>query len=108
MRIQIILIIAVLTFFVGPLSADHRHGRDCGHHFDSHRGSWISVHAIIPLALGTTRHGFAQSPYRQGYGYDSHRSRHNKRYWKQVRKQQQRFRRNSHRRGHHHGPQRRR
>ena len=108
MRIQTILLVSVLALCVGPLSAAHRHGRDCGHRFDSHQGSWISVHAVAPFGFSVAHRNFAPSPYRQGYHNDSRRFKRGKRYRKHMRKQQRRherqFHRHGNRHGHRHGP----
>jgi len=100
MRIQTILIISVLALSVGPLAAAHRHGRDCGHRFDSHGGSWISVQAVTPFGFGVVHRSFADN----GYQRDFRRFQHGKKYWKRVRKQQRKQHRRFHRESHRHGP----
>ncbi|MDA0206804.1 MAG: hypothetical protein O3A53_12345 [Acidobacteria bacterium] len=58
MRIHSLLVITAALALSLPLSAAHRHGRDCGHVFDSHRGSWISVQIGTPFGFGVVNRGF--------------------------------------------------
>jgi len=112
MRIHFLLVIAAALALSLPLSADHRHGRDCGHVFDSHRGSWISVQFGPPFGFGIVNRGFDRDRRFNRYGdryndryddrhyRDSHRFKHNKKYYKKLQKQRQRDHRRFHNRGH--------
>ena len=114
MRIHSLLVITAALALSLPLSAAHRHGRDCGHVFDSHRGSWISVQIGTPFGFGVVNRGFDRDRrfnrygdrYGDRYYQDSRRFKHSKRYFKKLRKQrlrdQRRFRNQRH---HVHGPQ---
>jgi hypothetical protein len=113
MRIHSLLVIAAAQALSLPLGADHRHGRDCGHVFDSHRGSWISIQIATPFGLGVVNRGFDRGRRFDRYGdryygryyQDSRRFKHNKKYFKRLRKQRLRDHRQfRHPRHHVHGP----
>jgi len=109
MRIHTLLVIAAALALSLPLSAAHRHGRDCGHVFDSHRRGWISVQFGTPFGYGFVGRGFDRDRhfdrYDGRYYQDSRRFRNNKKFYKQLRKQQRRDHRQFRGQRHHvHGP----
>lgn len=110
MRIHSLLVLAVALAFALPLSAGHRHGRDCGHIFDSHRGGWISVQFAAPLGVGFANWGvdrdrrFHRHNDRRYYR-DSRSYKQQKKFLKKMRKQRLRDHRRFHQqRRHVHGP----
>ena len=110
MRIHSLLVIAAALALSLPLGAAHRHGRDCGHFFDSRRGGWISVQIGTPFGYGIINRGFDRDRYFDRYDgryyQDSRRFKRSKKYFKQLRKQRLRdHRRFHHHRRHVHGPQ---
>lgn len=109
MRIHSLLVIAAALALSLPLGADHRHGRDCGHFFDSRRGGWISVQIGTPFGYGVVNRGFDRDPYFDRYDdrgyYDSRYYKRSKKYYKQLRKQRLREHRQFRYQRHHvHGP----
>lgn len=110
MRIHTLFVIAAALALSLPLSAGHRHGRDCGHVFDSHRGNWISVQFGTPFGFGVVNRGFNRARhfdrYDGRYYQDSRRFKHNKKFYKKLRKQRLRDHRQFRFQRHHvHGPQ---
>jgi hypothetical protein len=103
MRIHSLLVIAAALALSLPLSAAHRHGRDCGHLFDSHRGSWITVQFATPFGVGFVNRGFDRYDGRRYQ--DSRRFKHNKKFYKKLQKQRLRDHRRFRNQRHHvHGP----
>lgn len=117
MRIHTLLTIAAGLALSLPLSADHRHGRDCGHVFDSHRGGWFSVQFATPFGFGFVNRGFDRDRrfnrygdryddrYDNRYYQDSRRFKQRKKFFKKMRKQRLRDHRRFYNQRHHvHGP----
>ncbi len=114
MRIHSILVLVAGLALSLPLSAAHRHGRDCGHFYDSRRGGWFSVQIATPFGFGIVNRGFDRDRrlhryndrYDGRYYRDSHRYKPSKKFFKKMRKQRLRdHRRFYHQRHHVHGPQ---
>ena len=113
MRIHSLLVITAALALSLPLGADHRHGRDCGHSFDSRRGGWLSVQIGTPFGYGIVNRGFDRGFDRdrhydryddRGY-YDSRHHKRSKKYFKKLRKQRMRDHRQFRFQRHHvHGP----
>lgn len=108
MRIHTLLVIAAGLALSLPLGAAHRHGRDCGHVFDSHRGGWFSVQIGTPFGYGVVNRGFDRDRHFDRYDdrrhQDSRRFKQ-KKFFKKMRKQRLRgHRRFYSQRYHVHGP----
>jgi hypothetical protein len=113
MRIHSLLVIATGLALSLPLAAAHRHGRDCGHFFDSRQGGWFSVQIGTPFGYGIVNRGFDRDRRFNRYGdrydgrnyQDSRRFKQNKKFFKKLRKQGLRGHgRFYHQRHHVHGP----
>ncbi len=105
MRTRLILLAASLILGAASLSAGHRHGRECGHFFDSRRGGWISVQAAGAF-------GYASFDRRTGRHYadqrfydDRHFKKRRKRLKKLRKKRLRAERRYAKAASHRHGPQ---
>ena len=97
MTSKLVLILALACAAALPLSAGHRHGRDCGHYYSRARGGWVAFSVVTPWGAGAFGRSYDRGRGYYGPGYYGDRrffrnKGHYKRYLKQRRKYAKRHR----------------